>query len=128
MASFTINGPNGGNSTIFGNTSGDDIINAFDFNNNIIAGGANDQIFTGAGSATVDLGSFVGVTSTVNVGGAFNTVFTSGAGPPRQHADRPGRQRQQHRRAAERPRQQQRGVAGLQQQHHGQRRRHQRPC
>ncbi len=75
---FVINGPNGGNGLIFGNTVGDDLINAFDFNNVIISGGANDQIFTGAGSATVSLGAFVGVTDTVNVGGAFNTV-NSGA-------------------------------------------------
>jgi hypothetical protein len=77
---LVINGPNGGNAVLFGNTSGDDIINAFDFNNLIISGGANDQITTGAGSATVNLGAFAGVTDTVNVGGAFNTIFTSGAG------------------------------------------------
>jgi hypothetical protein len=77
---FVINGPNGGNGLIFGNTSGEDIINGFDFNNIIISGGANDQIFTGSGSATVNLGAFAGVTDTVNLGGAFNTVATSGAG------------------------------------------------
>lgn len=73
---YVINGPNGGNATIFGNTSGDDIINAFDYNNVIISGGANDQIYTGSGGATVNLGAFVGVTDTVNLGGGFNTVFT----------------------------------------------------
>lgn len=77
---LVINGPNGGNAVLFGNTSGDDIINAFDFNNLIVSGGANDQINTGAGSATVKLGAFSGVTDTVNVGGAFNTIATNGAG------------------------------------------------
>jgi hypothetical protein len=77
---FQINGPNGGNGIIFGNTfPNDDIINAFDFNNLIFSEGANDQINTGSGSATVNLGNFVGVTDTVNVGGAFNTVATSGS-------------------------------------------------
>jgi hypothetical protein len=75
---FQINGPNGGNGLIFGNTAGDDEINAFDFNNVIDSEGANDQIFTGSGSATVNLGAFPGVTDTVNVGGAFNTVTTNG--------------------------------------------------
>lgn len=74
---YVINGPNGGNATIFGNTSGDDIINAFDYNNLIISGGANDQIYTGSGGATVNLGSFVGVTDTVNLSGGFNSVFTT---------------------------------------------------
>ena len=78
--SYVINGPNGGFGTIFGNTSGSDIINAFDFFNTIISGGANDQINTGSGFATVNLGSFAGVTDTVNVGGAFNTIFTSNPG------------------------------------------------
>lgn len=77
---FQINGPNGGNGIIFGNTfPNDDIINAFDFNNLIFSEGANDQINTGLGFATVNLGSFVGVTDTVNVGGANNTVATSGS-------------------------------------------------
>ncbi len=75
---FQINGPNGGFGLIYGNTSGDDQINAFDFNNIIISAGANDQIFTGSGSATVNLGAFPGVTDTTNVGGAFNTVMTTG--------------------------------------------------
>ena len=77
---FVINGTNGGNNTIFGNTSGDDILNGFDFNNIFWSGGANDQINTGSGGATVNLGAFAGVTDTVNVGGAFNTVNTNGAG------------------------------------------------
>ena len=77
---FVINGPNGGNGFIFGNTAGDEILNGFDFNNVFISGGANEQINTGAGNATVNLGAFVGLTDTVNLGGAFNMVATSGAG------------------------------------------------
>lgn len=77
---YVINGPNGGYATIFGNTSGSDVINAFDFYNTIISGGADDQIYTGQGFATVNLGAFAGVTDTVNVGGAFNTIFTAPGG------------------------------------------------
>jgi len=78
-----INGPNNGLGLIFGASSGDDTINAFQFGNQIFSAGANDTISTGAGSANVNLGgggAFANLTDVVTLGGQFNTVATSGAG------------------------------------------------
>lgn len=67
-----------GNSTLFGNTTPglDEVMTGFAFNNDFKLGGANDQVYTGDGSATVELGAFSNVTDSVNIGGNFNTVFS----------------------------------------------------
>jgi hypothetical protein len=88
MSSNIYGSPNG-NSILIGDPLPglDETINAFAFNNVIFAMGADDQINTGSGNATVHLNgngsppaTFVGVTDTVNVGGAFNLVQTEGGG------------------------------------------------
>jgi len=88
MSSNILGSPNG-NSILIGDPMPglDETISAFAFNNIIYAMGANDQINTGSGNATVHLNgnatppaTFVGVTDTVNVGGAFNVIETEGGG------------------------------------------------
>lgn len=82
---IVINGLNGGNDPlILGQTGGDDIINAFDYNNAIFSEGANDQIFAGVGSALVNLNGtaaqLTGVTDSVTLNGTNDTVTTGTSG------------------------------------------------
>jgi hypothetical protein len=72
---YVINGPTNGYGVIFGNTSGSDIINAFADFNDVISEGANDTINLLGNDDTVYLGSFTGVTDTVNSSGSNNTIM-----------------------------------------------------
>jgi hypothetical protein len=75
---FVINGPFNGNGFIFGNSSGDDIINAFANMNMVLSQGANDTINLLGNMDIVNLGDSDtinhSVSDTVNVYGGSNTI------------------------------------------------------
>ncbi len=72
---YVINGPSNGYGVILGNSSGDDIINAFANGNMVFSEGANDTINLLGSLNYVDLGAFTGVTDAVNVGGNSNMII-----------------------------------------------------
>jgi hypothetical protein len=71
---YVINGPANGFGVILGNSTGDDIINAFANMNVVMSQGANDTINLLGNNNTVDLGTFTGVNDHVNLYGNLNFI------------------------------------------------------
>lgn len=71
---LVINGPTNGHGLIFGNTTGDDIINAFGNFNYVVSQGANDTVNLLGSNGFVNLGSFSNRIDQINLYGSSSTI------------------------------------------------------